>query len=82
MAMCAMTRENMLASPAWVPKSYQCSARIPNGPGSLRRGIRFRVRGRSAGFPTLHAHRHHSTDAPTTVRGAQVFTDLCLTRGR
>ena len=32
MAMCAMTQENILASPAWVPKSYQCSARIPSGP--------------------------------------------------
>ena len=44
MGMCAMTREKRLASPAWVPKSYQRSARIPSGPGSLRRGMRFRVR--------------------------------------
>ena len=44
MATCAMTREKRLASPAWEPKSYQCSARIPSGPGSLRRGMRFRVR--------------------------------------
>ena len=44
-AMCAMIRENGSMPPAWVPKSYQCSALVPSGPGSLSRGMRLKVIG-------------------------------------
>ena len=38
-AMCAITCTNKSLFPAREPKSYQCSARMPSGPGSLSRGI-------------------------------------------
>ena len=38
-AMCAITCTNKALFPAREPKSYQCSARMPSGPGSLSRGI-------------------------------------------
>ena len=38
-AMCAITCTNRSLFPAREPKSYQCSARMPSGPGSLSRGI-------------------------------------------
>ena len=38
-AMCATTCTNKLLFSAREPKSYQCSARTPSGPGSLSRGI-------------------------------------------
>ena len=44
-AMCATTRANRSLSLAWVPKAYQCSARMPRGSGALRRGMRFKVIG-------------------------------------
>ena len=38
-AVCATTCTNKSLFPAREPKSYQCSARMPSGPGSLSRGI-------------------------------------------
>ena len=38
-AMCAITCINKSLFPAREQKSYQCSARMPSGPGSLSRGI-------------------------------------------
>ena len=38
-AVCATTCTNKSLFPAREPKSYQCSARMPRGPGSLSRGI-------------------------------------------
>ena len=47
--MCATTCTNRLLFPACTPKSYQCSARMPSGPGSLSRGsLRSVVRTSSA----------------------------------
>ena len=37
--LCEITRTNTSLFPAREPKSYQCSARMPSGPGSLSRGI-------------------------------------------
>ena len=36
-------KREQVGVPSLVPKSYQCSARIPRGPGSLRRGMRFEL---------------------------------------
>ena len=47
-AMCATTCTKRLRSPACSPKSYQCSARVPRGAGSLSRGIRLSVFGTSS----------------------------------
>ena len=38
-AMCEITCTNKSLFPAREPKSYQCFARVPNGPGSLSRGM-------------------------------------------
>ena len=44
-AICATTCANKSLFPAREPKSYQCSARMPRGPGSLSRGIFLSVEG-------------------------------------